>query len=123
VPAEGSKIIRFEAGLTERLRTNVIVVKLGGTSTLRAGLGVSPASPSARATPHPRATKIEKKKFILYIKKKKKKIYICIRKKKKKNCMHKIKFLLEDKKYIFRKYWTKIKNNHKLRAKNIQEQK
>jgi hypothetical protein len=39
--------------------------------------------------------------------------------KKKKKCMHKIKFLLEDKKYIFRKYWAKIKNNHKSRAKNI----
>jgi hypothetical protein len=34
---------------------------------VRAGLGVSQASPWARATPHPRATNWEKKKFILYI--------------------------------------------------------
>ena len=47
----------------------------------RVGPGVSPASPWARATPHHRATKMEKKK-------------------KKKNCIHKIKFLLEGKKYI-----------------------
>ena len=62
----------------------------------RAGLGVSPASPWARATPSPRATKREKKKiytihkiFFLYI-------YI----RKKKICIHKIKFLLEGKKNI-----------------------
>jgi hypothetical protein len=48
----------------------------------RAGPGVSPASPWARATPPLGATKREKKKFILYIKKKKKKLYIYIRKKK-----------------------------------------
>jgi hypothetical protein len=47
----------------------------------RAGPRVSPASPWARATPHPRATKWEKKKIILYIKKKIK-LYIYIRKKK-----------------------------------------
>jgi hypothetical protein len=35
----------------------------------RASPGVSPASPWARATPHPRATKWKKKKkIILYIK-------------------------------------------------------
>ena len=33
----------------------------------RAGLGVSPTSPWARATPSLGATKREKKKFILYI--------------------------------------------------------
>ena len=36
---------------------------------VKASPGISPASPWARATPHPRATKREKKKFILYIKK------------------------------------------------------
>jgi hypothetical protein len=40
--------------------------------TNRAGPGVSPASPGARATPPPGATPQEKKNFILYIKKKKK---------------------------------------------------
>jgi hypothetical protein len=54
----------------------------------RAGPGVSPASPWARATPHRRATKWEKK--ILYYTLKKK-LYIYIRKKKK---------LLEGKKNI-----------------------
>jgi hypothetical protein len=76
----------------------------------RAGPGVSPASPWARATPHPRATKREKKKFIHIHPKKKKKI-----------CIYKIKFLLEG----------KIKNNHnpmgkiifKRQKKNIQGQK
>jgi hypothetical protein len=32
----------------------------------RAGPGVSPASPWARATPHPGATKMEKKKKKIY---------------------------------------------------------
>jgi hypothetical protein len=49
----------------------------------RAGPGVSPASPWARATPHPGATKMEKKKIILYIQKKKLYIYITEKKKKK----------------------------------------
>jgi hypothetical protein len=51
----------------------------------RAGPGVSPASPGARATPPPGATPQEK--FFFYtIHKKKKKLYIYIRgKKKKKN--------------------------------------
>jgi hypothetical protein len=43
----------------------------------RAGPGVSPASPWARATPHPRATKRKKKK-------KKKKIHTIHKKKNKK---------------------------------------
>jgi hypothetical protein len=41
--------------------------------TTRAGPGVSPASPWARATPHPRATNWEKKN--LYYTFKKKKLY------------------------------------------------
>jgi hypothetical protein len=60
--------------------------------------GVSPASPWARATPHPRATKMEKKKIYTIHTKKKKKLYM--HQKKKKICIHKIKFLLEGKKYI-----------------------
>ena len=59
----------------------------------RAGPEISPASPWARATPHPRATKREKKNLYIYIKKK--------------NCIYKIKFLLEGKK----------KNNHNPRGK------
>ena len=87
----------------------------------RAGPGVSRASPWARATPHLGATKMDKKnlyytcqkkkKLYIYItEKKKKKLYICITGKKKKLyiCItekiyiyiHKIKFLLEGKKYI-----------------------
>jgi hypothetical protein len=38
----------------------------------RAGPGVSPASPWARATPHPGATKMEKKKNTIHTKKIKK---------------------------------------------------
>jgi hypothetical protein len=49
----------------------------------RAGPGVSPASPWARATPHLRATN-QKKKLYVYIKKKKKK------KKKKKEQKNKV---------------------------------
>jgi hypothetical protein len=53
----------------------------------RAGPGVSPASPGARATPPPGATPQEKKNFILYIKKKKKN-FILYKKKKKKKIIH-----------------------------------
>jgi hypothetical protein len=56
----------------------------------RAGPGVSPASPWARATPL-RGQPKGKKKFIHIHKKKKKK-----------NCIHKIKFLVEGKKNIHR---------------------
>ena len=67
----------------------------------RAGPGVSPASPWARATPTP------KKIYIIHIKKKKNYTYTL----EKKNCIHKTKFLLEGKKNIQK---TKMKNNHKI---------
>ena len=50
-------------------------MKICLSSPIRAGPGVSPASPGARATPPPGATPQEKKKFILCIKKIKKKNY------------------------------------------------
>jgi hypothetical protein len=67
----------------------------------RAGPGVSPASPWARATPHPGATKMEKKKiYTIHIKKKIIYTYTSEEKKKK---------FIRGQKNIFRKYWVKIK--------------
>jgi hypothetical protein len=64
-------------------------------TTGRAGPGVSPASPGARATPQ------EKKNYTIYKKKKFIYIYIYIYIREKK-IIHKIKFLIEGKKNIFR---------------------
>jgi hypothetical protein len=65
----------------------------------RADPGVSPASPWARATPHPKATNWKKKKKKLYYTLKKKNYTYTLEKKK--ICIHKIKFLLEGKnKYL-----------------------
>jgi hypothetical protein len=65
----------------------------------RVGLGVSPASPGARATPPPGAT--PRKFFFLYYTLKKKKNYTYTSGEKKK-IIHKIKFLIEGKKNILR---------------------
>jgi hypothetical protein len=70
-------------------RINYCNILLSGSIIDRAGPGVSPASPWARATPHPRATNgKKKKKNYMYTLEKKKNIYIYI---------HKRKFLLEGK--------------------------
>jgi hypothetical protein len=63
---------------------------------VRAGPGVSPASPGARATPR------EKKKFYTIHKKKKKIIHIHDTSGGGGEIIHKIKFLIEGKKNIFR---------------------
>ena len=62
----------------------------------RADPGVSLASPWARATPHPWATKMEKKIYTIHTKKNN----CTYASQEKKNYIHKIKLLLEGKKYI-----------------------